>query len=272
MFETELVIALFALSFVPLIIICLTSDLRISIKNCIQLKENEDNDDDNDNLDSCCNGNDNLLDRRTNSDDTNHDNDAKCREQNDGNDELTIIGVSGCKRSGKDTIGKYLVNNHGFVRIAFADSLKDACKIIFGFSDEQVHGDEAKEVVDEYWEHTPREILQKVGTELFRDTLPSVCQNISKDVWIRSVDRKIKNLQKLGHNKFVITDLRFPNEAQFIKQNGGTIWKVSRNFKSSQTDHQSEALIDDLPYDHLFDNSRTIDDLFENVENMIQVD
>jgi hypothetical protein len=263
MFGTEMVIASFALSIVPLIIICLT------ITNCIQLKENENNDVDSDDV-KCCEQDDGDGDGDDGEGDDGEGDDG---DDGEGDDELTIIGVSGCKRSGKDTIGKYLVNNHGFVRIAFADSLKDACKIIFGFSDEQVHGDEAKEVVDEYWKHAPREILQKVGTELFRDTLPLVCQNISKDVWIRSVDRKIKNLQKLGHNKFVITDLRFPNEAQFIKQNGGTIWKVSRDIiKNNQTDHQSEALIDDLPYDHLFDNSRTIDDLFEKVENMMRVD
>src|SRR6185503_18980748 len=99
--------------------------------------------------------------------------------------------------------------------------LKEACKLIFGLSDEQVYGDELKEVIDEYWGHSPREILQKVGTELFRERLPELCKNISDDIWIRSVDRQIMNLRKKGLTKFVITDVRFPNELEFIKQKNG---------------------------------------------------
>lgn len=218
---------------------------------------------------------------------------------------MIIIGVTGRKRSGKDTIGKYLVENHGFTRVAFADSLKEACKIIFGFSDEQVYGDELKEVIDEYWNHSPREILQKVGTELFRDQLPRVCGNIGDDIWIRSVERQINNLRKQGHQRFVITDVRFENELNFIKkQKNGYVWKVIRGKRKQceidkmiegkaiedtvtedtvtedkkdkavevkENMHQSEALIDQFETDTVIINNFTKEELYEMVEELIQI-
>ncbi len=185
---------------------------------------------------------------------------------------MIIIGITGRKRSGKDTIGEYLVKNHGFVRVAFADALKEACKIIFGFSDEQVYGDELKEVVDKYWNHSPREILQKVGSELFRDQLSIVCENIGNDIWIRSVERKIENLQKQGFDRFVVTDVRFENELNFIKKyKNGYTWKVTRNKNNDQEIkvHQSEAMIDELKTDVLIDNVQTIEKLYQTVEEFV---
>src|ERR1700733_9341253 len=100
------------------------------------------------------------------------------------NNNIILIGITGRKRSGKDTIGDYLVNNYGFIRVAFADTLKKALKEIFEFSDEQLYGDE-KETVDDYWGHSPRDLLQKIGTEMFREYLPKLCKNMSDDIWIK---------------------------------------------------------------------------------------
>ena len=182
--------------------------------------------------------------------------------------EIMIIGITGRKRSGKDTVGKYLVANHGFVRVAYADALKEACKIIFGFSDEQVYGDDLKEVEDEYWKHSPREVLQKVGTELFRQRLPEICANISNDIWIRSVDRQIQNLHKQGHKRFVVTDVRFPNELDFITKYKGVSWKIQRPSIVVNTSdvHASEYMIDELKCDTDIVNNKSHNDLYNDVE------
>jgi hypothetical protein len=198
-------------------------------------------------------------------------------ENEDGasnDDEYILIGVTGRKRSGKDTIGQYLVDDYGFVRIAFADALKDACINVFGFSREQVYGDELKEQIDEYWQHTPREILQKVGTDLFRNELPRVCENISNDIWIKSVERKIQNLKKIGHNRFVITDVRFPNELEFIHRMKGRVWKVVRPCLLNDANqyipvHSSESHIDGFASDKEFLNDGTIVDLYQSVEEVL---
>lgn len=189
------------------------------------------------------------------------------------NSNIQIIGVTGRKRSGKDTIGSYLVEKYGFVRVAYADALKEACKNIFGFSDEQLYGDDLKEVVDEYWGHTPREILQKVGTELFRERLPQLCTYISNDIWIRSVERKIQNLAKQGVSKIVITDIRFPNEIEFITRSGGVTWKVVRPglfTDSSSPVHTSETLTDTFVCDHEFVNNSSLEILYAQVDSEMQ--
>lgn len=186
-------------------------------------------------------------------------------------EELMIIGITGRKQSGKDTVGNYLVKNHGFVRVAFADVLKEACRIIFHLDDEQLYGN-AKEIIDSNWQHTPREILQKVGTELFRDELPKHLK-ISNDIWIRSVNIQIRNLSKQGYTRFVVTDVRFKNEFDFVMNlRGGVTWKVIRQsimHTQSEDLHASEAQIDTFRCNCEFYNDRTKRELYNMINNEI---
>ena len=183
----------------------------------------------------------------------------------DTNQPFIIIGVTGRARSGKDTVGEYLINNYGFKRLAFADSLKNACESVFGFSHDQLYGD-SKEKVDEYWKHTPREIFQKVGTELFRIELPKQCSHIGDDIWIRSVDRKIQNLKKAGCKRVVITDMRFKNEKEFINAQHGLSIKTVRNISNNQSNHASEVEIDGFQCDITFDNNKTLKELYNAID------
>ena len=77
-----------------------------------------------------------------------------------------IIGFLGRKRSGKDTCGEYLIENYNFTKYAFADPLKDILKILFNFDDEQLNKN--KEEIDKLWKISPREALQKFGTDFAR--------------------------------------------------------------------------------------------------------
>lgn len=208
------------------------------------------------------------------SDNDSDDDDDDNGDNNELDDDLLLIGVTGRKKSGKDTIGKYLINEHGFVRVAFADSLKKACKEIFGLTNKQLYDDQIKEIVDRYWKHSPREILQNVGTELFRIELPKLCKFIDDDIWIRSVDRKIRKLRKRGYTKIVVTDVRFDNELDYIKKMKGYTWKVSRPSLLKDVDpnipvHASEALIDGFVCDTHYENERTINELYDDVETQI---
>jgi hypothetical protein len=181
-----------------------------------------------------------------------------------------LIGVTGRKFSGKDTIGDYLVKHHGFIRLAYADTLKEALKIVFSFTDEQLYG-EKKETVDEYWSHTPRELLQSIGTELFRDELPKLRKNMTSDIWIKAVNRRMIDLRKRGYNRFVVTDVRFPNEVDYIKNSSGVVWKVNRLMaKITQADHASEAHIDNFECSYEFHNNSTLLNLYAGVDEQIK--
>jgi len=193
---------------------------------------------------------------------------------------VIIIGITGTKGSGKDTFAKYLIEHFGFIRLAFADKLKEACQIIFGFSDDQIHDPRAKEIVDSYWKHTPREILQIVGTELFRDKLSESLSDIGQDIWIRSVDRQIKNMIANGKKRFVITDVRFPDELEYISRINGYTVKIFRdNANTKRIDagydvanklstHKSEIMIDKFECDYLINNNKTIQELHYQAHNL----
>lgn len=194
-------------------------------------------------------------------------------------EELVVFGMTGRKRSGKDTSGERLVRDHGFVRIAFADALKEACIDIFGFTEEQVYGDDLKEVVDEYWGYSPREVLQKVGTELFREAISQehVLPDIGKNIWVRTIERKILNLAKQGHRRFVITDVRFPNELAFLKESQFNAYsiKVIRQAVMDETDptklHASEAAIDSFKCDFDINNDGTIEELYTAIDQIVRM-
>ena len=132
-----------------------------------------------------------------------------------------IIGFMGKKRSGKDTAGDYLVKYHGYKKYAFASSLKEICKSVFSFTDEQLNGDE-KEVIDDYWGLSPRQALQYVGTDLFRNQISSLIPNMGNDIWVNVLERKLKE----ETSNIVITDIRFENERAMVKRLGGIIVKI----------------------------------------------
>lgn len=139
-----------------------------------------------------------------------------------------IIGVCGLIGSGKGTVSDILVEDFGFTKISFADSLKDAVAAIFSWDRELLEGatDESRqwrEQVDPWWadrlkmpELTPRLILQLWGTEVCR-------AGFHQDIWIASLERKIEK-----DKNYVIPDTRFPNEIDLIKKIGGEIWCIKR--------------------------------------------
>ena len=75
----------------------------------------------------------------------------------------TIIGIAGKKGHGKDTVGNFLISFRGYKKLSFAEPIKKACQEIFMFTEDQLNGND-KENIDPYWNVTPRQVLQYVGT------------------------------------------------------------------------------------------------------------
>jgi hypothetical protein len=144
-----------------------------------------------------------------------------------------IIGIVGFLGSGKGTAGDILIEQHGYTRVSFADALKDAVSVIFGWPRDLLEGDTEtsrifRETRDRWWserfgyEVTPRHMLQLMGTEAGRDVF-------NENVWVHTVASRIKSMmENESKDKFVIPDVRFPNELDFIRRNGGHIIRVAR--------------------------------------------
>ena len=140
-----------------------------------------------------------------------------------------IIGIAGFQGAGKDTVADYLQNIYGFKRDSFAATLKDAVAAVFGWDRELLEGRTKesriwREQVDPWWANrlnmpdlTPRLVLQKWGTEVAR-------KSWHDDTWIASLENKLNR----AHNDIVITDVRFPNEIQAVRNAGGIVIRVVR--------------------------------------------
>jgi hypothetical protein len=154
-----------------------------------------------------------------------------------------IIGICGLIGSGKGTVADMLETEHGFIKVSFADSLKDAVAAVFGWPRNLLEGDttesrEWREQVDPWWakrlgkpDLTPRWVLQYWGTEVLR-------KGFHDDIWVASIENKLRDTTR----NYVIPDTRFPNEIEMIKRNGGKVWHVKRGedpewFQKYQSHH-----------------------------------
>lgn len=174
---------------------------------------------------------------------------------------MRLIGICGKKRHGKDTVAQILKKNYGYGIHHFADPLKEACSLIFGFTDEQLNGAD-KEAIDGFWKTTPRNIMQVVGTELFRDELPKYVDGIGNDIWLKSFIKRYDDTKRV-----VIADVRFENEYNWIKSAGGIVIKVQRVSLNDKDMHASENT--SLPADFVITNDGTIGDLEVEVERIM---
>jgi hypothetical protein len=183
-----------------------------------------------------------------------------------------IIGLVGYIGSGKGTVRDILVRSHGYHGFAFADALKDATAQIFLWPRGLLEGDSNvsrsfRERVDVWWsnklgyEVTPRLILQKMGTEACRE-------GIADNIWIAALEKRI-----LGYDDVVISDVRFPNEIDFIRSAGGVIIRVKRGVDPTPEElsklHVSETAWNSYDPDFVIHNERTKDDLKENINNIL---
>lgn len=185
---------------------------------------------------------------------------------------MKIMGICGKKRSGKDTIGEYLIEKYGYVRYAFADPVKDICRIMFKLSEDQLYGDK-KEVLDQRWGITPREAFQKIGTDFGQIALHKIIPDItgqvrSRQFWTKHFELWFKEqVEKNPDIKVVITDVRFKHEAKIIKELGGIIVKVKRSGLVSDG-HISETELDNIATSFIVENNETIEDLHKKIDEI----
>ena len=202
---------------------------------------------------------------------------------------MNIIGIVGFIGSGKGTVGQYLVQNHNYTETSFAKSLKDTVAAAFCWPRELLEGDtpesrEWREQVDPWWSKklgrpvTPRWALQYIGTDVFR-------MHFNTNIWTWNVEKQI-----LNHNgNVVITDARFPNEVNLLREMGGKIiwvrkpelpeWYDSamsqnKNLSYDMTKnypdvHQSEWAWIGTPIDASIINDKTIKDLYKATDKCL---
>lgn len=160
----------------------------------------------------------------------------------------SVIGLIGHIGSGKTTVANYLVDNYGWSEVSFADPLKQVA-MVFKFSENNIYGtQEQKENINKLWGISGREFMQKFGTEVCRDFIPVVMPTM-KNIWVNIAKRSIERKLNEGHN-VIVSDIRFSDELDMIRDIGGVIIKIVRPLKHNvNNSHASVDSIDALPFD-----------------------
>jgi hypothetical protein len=196
-----------------------------------------------------------------------------------------LIGMIGHAGSGKDTCGDYLIENYAFAKDAFARPLKDAARILFDLTDEQLYGTR-KEAIDVRWGVSPREMMQFLGTEVARDAFQRLLPGIGEDFWLEHfrVRRAAALARYHAHpgsntSNVVVCDVRFPNEAKLIKSMGGVLIRVNRpnhnqfagaHAANKKAAHASEVQMNAIVgIDYTIENDGTLEDLYVKLRNIL---
>jgi len=210
-----------------------------------------------------------------------------------------VIGISGKLGSGKDTMGliiqalmeKNLVHSE-IVDIAMgklvlpksdweikkmAGKLKEITSIILGVPVEKFEDRNFKEsYLPEIWNYvdkngfkkqmTVREFFQRLGTDAMRNGLH---ENVwANAFWVDYVDQKPDDrFSNIEYPNWIITDVRFLNEAESVINHGGILIRVNRGGDTGN--HPSETGLDDWEFEYTIDNNGTISDLIKEVEKIL---
>lgn len=204
---------------------------------------------------------------------------------------IPVVGLVGFIGSGKGTAGDILAN-HGYIKESFAGGVKDVASHMFNWPRKMLEGDTDdsrswREQPDPFWsskfgrDFTPREALQKMGTEVGRDIF-------HQDFWVIQLESRMR----FHDGPVVVTDVRFPNEINWIHKIGGKVIEIQRGsvppwykfllatypekdtetrwgIMSDYNVHHSEWAWVGCKIDKKIKNEGTIEDLTKELESVI---
>lgn len=185
---------------------------------------------------------------------------------------LKLIGLHGQAGCGKDTVAEFLCETQQFRQISLAQPIRNGISTMFGLPMEYLTDRKLKdEPIDLLCGHTPRHVMQTLGTEWGRN-------HICLDVWLKIAQREIDYQASLAAannlflNGIVVSDIRFEGEAKWLRDQGGTIWHIRRpsNPHALNTSHESEKPIVPLDGEPFLINDGNIAQLYGRAVELLQ--
>jgi len=169
-----------------------------------------------------------------------------------------IIGLGGIARSGKTTalnLMKDRITAAGFKaeEYSIAEPVRQVVSIMFNVPIETLRDDDMKDELNEYWNLTYREMMQKVGHESSRLVF-------FMDFWTRNLESRINDSDA---DVILLADVRFPTDADWVLGKSGIIVNVNNDYASQEHKgtHSSELGLPKELIDVEIDNNGTLDEL-----------
>lgn len=176
---------------------------------------------------------------------------------------MYLIGLTGRKSSGKSEVGRFLARDRGWQLHAFSQPLKDALSVMFGWSLEKLDSDFAwKERLDPRLGFSPRKAMQTLGTEWGR--------NLSPTLWVDLARHHANfHFNLFPSIPLIFTDLRFDNEAEWVRSCGGQVVRILRpGLVAGKDEHASEKGVTDSLVSFSLSNEGTLPDLYRKVTSL----
>jgi hypothetical protein len=182
---------------------------------------------------------------------------------------MTIfIGFGHRKRVGKDTAARFLCSylrinkkNSNVEHIGFSDKLKDVCYQLYswagvrpGWYYEQKEHEHEKDTILPTLNRSPRQIWIDFGTLVAREVYP--------DTWLQFV------FKGSTADICIVKDMRFPNEANGILDNGGYVYRIDRPDMPHTSDIADDPLINYDRWSGILVNDGTLADFNKKIEEL----
>ena len=180
----------------------------------------------------------------------------------------TLIFLTGAVGVGKTAAAGYLMRR-GYQAMAFADPVKAAAAAAFHLGSLWLT-DEYKNKLHPFWNMTPREMFQRIGTEAFQT-------EFGRDVWIRHLQLRLEHLSQNAH--VVITDVRpgkdgVQLEAEFARQHGVMVHVIGPSRREQSATQQAHSSNGQVPFqdgDLYLYNTGTLLDLQRRVDELLEI-
>ena len=167
-----------------------------------------------------------------------------------------LVGLTGKAGSGKDTIADFLVHKYAYRKYSLAGPIKRMLAALFNLP-ELPWGDRDWKEKPIVGNHSPRVLAQTLGTEWGR--------SLSDSFWL-DMFRREWDQWKNYPTGVVVSDIRFNNEAQYIRSLGGCVVVIERGSIQAVADHVSEKGIRKNKRDITLSNSSDIRGLQDAAE------
>lgn len=174
--------------------------------------------------------------------------------------QIPLIGIAGRARSGKDTVANFIIAAVGGYRYGFADPIRAMLAAGLGVDMDDPYWRSRKEDTIPALGVSPRRLLQTLGTEWGREV-------INPDLWVILAHQRLLS----SGPGMVLTDVRFENEAAWVRKHGGLIIHVLRSDAKNVEAHTSEAGIGVLDTDAQILNNGTLEELQLSVRELLRV-